>query len=135
MKGAGQYSGVAYRVALSAGLIGTLASACQTPQTPTDTIMLSWSDNDRSIVVGVGDQVEVALRVVGPYYYGSPSVSSSSVHLVRQWDELPAQPTPGGPKTQRYLLEAVAAGRADITILRELPGADASVFRISVEVD
>jgi hypothetical protein len=37
--------------------------------------MLSGSDTGRSIVVAVGDQVEVALRVVGPYYYGSPSVS------------------------------------------------------------
>lgn len=36
---------------------------------------------------------------------------------------------------RRYLFEAMAVGRAEVTIRREVPGAtDQSAFRISVEV-
>jgi hypothetical protein len=126
----GDFSNAAF--AACAALIGALAFACQAS---TDTTVLSWADNGRTIVAAVGDQIEVALNVVGPYYYGSPSISSSSVQLLKQWEELPTQPIPGGPKTLRYLFEATAVGHADIAILRDVPGAtEPSGFEITVEV-
>lgn len=131
VKQSAQRDGIAHGAAVLAVLLGSLASACQGS---TDTTMLSLSDNGRTIVATVGDEIDVALRVVGPFYYGSPSVSSSSVRLVRQWEELPSQPIPGGPKTQRYLFEAMVVGRADVTIPREVPGAADPGFRIAVDV-
>jgi hypothetical protein len=119
------------RAAISVAFIGILMVACQFSS---DAITLSESDNGGTIVVGVGDKIEVALHVVGPFYYGQASVSSNSVRFVRQWDEVPAQPPPGGPKTQKYLFEATATGRAFVTILREIRGAAASGFSITVEV-
>jgi hypothetical protein len=68
-------------VAACAVLIAALAIACQGS---TDTTVLSWSDNGRTVMAAVGDQIEVALNVVGPYYYGSPTISSSSVRLLKQ---------------------------------------------------
>ena len=130
MKQVRQHGGMS-RAAISVALIGNLLVACQSSS---DTITLSESDNGGSIVVGVGDKIEVALHVVGPFYYGQASVSSNSLRFVRQWDEVPAKPPPGGPKTQRYLFEAAATGRADVTILRQTPRTDASAFSITVEV-
>lgn len=43
-------------------------------------IRLTNADNGRTVVVRAGDAFDVALEVpVGPFYYGTPVVSSESV--------------------------------------------------------
>jgi hypothetical protein len=99
-----------------------------------DRVLVTASDNGRTVTARVGDTIEVALDAIGPFYFGTPVVSSMSVVFRGESDELPAQPNPGGGKTQRYTFEAVAVGRAEITIPRELPVAEPPVFVVTVQV-
>jgi hypothetical protein len=97
-------------------------------------ILLSSSDDGRTVAAQVGDTIVVALDVVGPSYFGTPVLSSASVRFVGEADQLPSQPNPGGFKTQRYTFEAVATGRAEIRIPRDLPPPGSDVFAVTVEV-
>jgi hypothetical protein len=97
-------------------------------------ILLTASDNGRTVTAQVGDKIEVALETIGPFYVGSPVVSSTSVRFLSESDEFPSRPNPGGSKTQRYTFEAVVVGRAEITIPRALPVPEPPVFAITVQV-
>ena len=109
----------------------TLGQACDSQPTRLD---LSASDNGRTVAAEVGANIVVALDAIGPFYFGTPVVSSASVRFVGESDELPSQPNPGGGKTQRYTFEAVATGQAVITIPRDSPVPASSVFAITVQV-
>lgn len=123
----------------SAGLLATAlatlaAAVALCCHSSANTITLTAADNGRTIMVEVGDKIEVTLEAVGPFYFGSPIVSSMSVRFLGESDQLPNQPNPGGGKTQRYSFEAAAAGRADVTIPRELPTPEPPTFRITAQV-
>jgi hypothetical protein len=115
---------------LAGGLLGALCGHEE------DRIRLTNADSGRTIVVHVGDEFDIALEVpVGPFYYGTPVVSSGSVRFLNEFDEVPGPPVnPGGGKTQRFEFEAVSAGQADITIQRELPGGSPQTFQVTVQV-
>jgi ABC-type tungstate transport system substrate-binding protein len=77
------------------------------------TISLGNADVGRTVVVGVGDTIELTLQTIGPGRYGTPTVSSGSIAYL---GESPAgPPNPGGTR-QLYRFEAVVLGRADIRI-------------------
>ncbi len=76
-------------------------------------ISLDNTDLGRSVVVAAGDKIEVTLQTVGPGQYGDPVISSGSVRYLEESDAAIANP--GGPR-QIYRFEAVASGRAVITI-------------------
>jgi hypothetical protein len=97
-------------------------------------ILLSGSDDGRTVAAEVGKEVIVSLDAIGPFYFGTPSVSSASIRFVGESDQFPSPPNPGGGKTQRYTFEAAAVGRAAITIPRQLPVPEPPVFAITVQV-
>lgn len=100
----------------------------------TETISLSNADAGRTLVAGVGDKVEVRLQTIGAGSFGNPTVSSGSVVFVGQSSVGPRIPA---GLTQLYRFEAIAPGRADITIPHtgDLPGFPANpAFAVSVEV-
>ena len=97
-------------------------------------VLVTASDNGRTVTAQVGDTIDVALEAIGPFYFGTPVVSSMSVRFLSESDEFPALLNPGGGKTQRYTFEAAAVGRAVITIPRELPVPEPPVFVITVQV-
>lgn len=76
-------------------------------------VSLTNADNGRSVAVLVGDKIEITLQTIGPGEYGTPVLSSGSIRF--QGMDYPRLQNPGGP-TQVYRFEAVAAGRAEITI-------------------
>jgi hypothetical protein len=76
-------------------------------------IRLGNADSGRSVVAAVGDTIELTLQTIGPGQYGNPIVSSGSVMLLGESSAGP--PNPAGPR-QLYRFQAVASGRADITI-------------------
>jgi hypothetical protein len=77
------------------------------------TISLGNADAGRIVAAAVGDQIEVTLQTIGPGQYADPTVSSRAAVFL---GESPAGPSsPGGP-TQLFRFEAIAPGRADITI-------------------
>ena len=97
-------------------------------------VLVTASDNGRTVTAQVGDKIDVALEAIGPFYFGTPAVSSMSVRFLSESDELPAQPNPGGGKTQRYTFEAAAVGGAVIRIPREVPVPEPPMFVITVQV-
>ena len=81
--------------------------------TQNQTIRLGNADAGRTVAAAIGDEIDVTLQTIGPGQYGDPSVSSGAAVFL---GESPAGPqNPGGP-TQLFRFEAVASGRADITI-------------------
>ncbi len=80
---------------------------------PIQTISLGNADAGRTVAAGVGDRIEVTLQTIGPGQYGDPSVSSRATVFLGESPVGP--PNPGGP-TQLFRFEAIAPGRADITI-------------------
>jgi hypothetical protein len=75
-------------------------------------IALGKSDSGRSITAAEGDRIEVTLQTIGPGRYDSPILSSGSVRFL---GESQGAPNPGGP-LQLFRFDAVATGRADVTI-------------------
>ena len=99
------------------------------------TISLDDADAGRSVAAAVGDKIEVTLQTIGPGQYGDPILSSGSVKFLGESSA--GAPNPGGPR-QLYQFEAVASGRADISIPHtgELPeGPVIPAFAITVEVE
>ena len=110
----------------------SLTLACGTSRT--QTISLGNADAGRSVVAAVGDKVEVTLQTIGPGQYGNPIVSSGSLMFLGESSA--GAPNPGGAR-QVYRFEAIAAGRADITIPHtgDVPELWANpAFAITVEV-
>jgi len=109
-----------------------LAFGCGSPANQTTS--LGNADAGRTVVVAVGDKLEVTLQTIGPGQYGDPIVSPGSVMFL---GESPAgAPNPGGAR-QLYRFEAVAPGRADISIPHTGGWPDGPVipaFAITVEV-
>jgi hypothetical protein len=100
----------------------------------TETISLSNADAGGTVVAGSGDKIELTLQTIGAGSFGNPTVSSGSVVLLGQSSVRP--PIPAGV-TQLYRFEAVAPGRADITIPHtgDLPVFPVNpTFAFSVEV-
>jgi hypothetical protein len=99
-----------------------------------ETISLNNADSGRTVVAAVGDKVEVTLQTVGPGQYGIPTSSSASVIFLGE-SSPPGQPNPGGVR-QLYRFEAVASGRADISIPQSggPPQGPRPAFAITVEV-
>jgi len=100
----------------------------------TQTISLNNADAGRTAVAGVGDKVEITLQTIGAGSFGNPNVSSGSVVFLGQSSVGP--PIPAG-LTQLYRFEAVAPGRADITIPHtgDLPAFPANpAFAVGVQV-
>jgi hypothetical protein len=84
---------------------------------PEDVITLDRSDNGRTVALAVGQEFEIALDSVGPGSFATPIVSSDSVRFLSESVSSPSgPPTPGGGKTQRFRFEAVASGRAELSI-------------------
>lgn len=79
-------------------------------------VSLTNADHGRSLAVLVGDKIEITLRTIGPGEYGTPVLSSGSIRFLSM--DYPRLQNPGGP-TQVYRFEAVAVGRAEITIPHE----------------
>ena len=77
------------------------------------TVDLTNADNGRSLAVLVGDEIDVTLQTIGPGSYGTPVLSSRAVRFVGE--SSPGPQNPGGPR-QLFRFEAVATGRAEITI-------------------
>jgi hypothetical protein len=99
------------------------------------TISLNNTDTGRSVVAAVGDKIEVTLQTIGPGQYGDPIVSSDSVMFLGESSA--GAPNPGGAR-QLYQFDAVASGRADISIPHtgEVPGWPViPAFAITVEVE
>jgi hypothetical protein len=97
-------------------------------------ITLTNSDTGRSVAVAVGDEIDVTLQTIGPGQYGIPTLSSESIRFLSV--SLAGSPNPGGPR-QLFRFEAMAAGRAKISIAHEggAPGGPTTpAFRITVEV-
>jgi hypothetical protein len=97
------------------------------------TLSLSNADSGGTVVAAVGDRIEVTLQTIGPGQYGTPISSSVSVSFLGESSAGP--PNPGGVR-QLYRFEAVASGRADITIPHSggLPQNPRPAFAIRVEV-
>ena len=76
-------------------------------------VSLTNADNGRSIGVTVGDEIDITLQTIGPGAYGTPVLSSGSIHFLGE--SSPGLQNPGGIR-QLFRFEAVAAGRAEITI-------------------
>jgi hypothetical protein len=82
-----------------------------------DGIVFDRSDSGRTVALAVGQEFEIALDSVGPGGFATPIVSSESVRFLRESVSAPSgPPTPGGGKTQRFQFEAVASGRAEVSI-------------------
>jgi hypothetical protein len=99
-----------------------------------ETISLGNADAGRTVMAGVSDKIEITLQTIGAGTFGNPTVSSGSVVLLGQ--SLVGPPIPAGA-TQLYRFEAVAPGRADVTIPHtgDLPGLPANpAFVVSIEV-
>jgi hypothetical protein len=79
-------------------------------------VSLTNADNGRSLSVLVGDEIDITLQTIGPGSYGTPVISSGSIRFLGE--SSPGPQNPGGPR-QLYRFEAVAAGRAEITISHE----------------
>ena len=91
-----------------------LALSCRTSPTSSDGISLDSSSNGRTISVAPGDKIDITLQTIGPGQYETPTVSSGSIRFLGEFS--PADPpNPGGPR-QLFRFEAVAVGRAEITI-------------------
>jgi len=119
-------------IAVAAAIVAALVGGCGHP--PSDHTTLSLSDNGRTIALAVGDTLDVELDTVGPFYFGTPIVSSTAVQFVRESDHFADPPNPGGGKTQRYSFEAGSAGYAEITIPRQTAQPDPPGFGITVQV-
>src|SRR5512134_2856180 len=114
------------------GTVSLLTLGCGSPEI--ETIRVGNADAGRIVVAGVGDKIEVTLQTIGAGSYGNPTVSSGSVVFLGQSSVGP--PIPAGA-TQLYRFQAVAPGRADITIPHtgDLPVFPANpAFAVSVEV-
>lgn len=74
---------------------------------------LSNSDSGSQVTLALGEELEVALQVIGPYEYGDPVISSDAMHFLAVHLQQPANP--GGP-TPVYRFEAASAGTSTIHI-------------------
>jgi hypothetical protein len=92
------------------------------------------ADNGRTVVVRVGDALDIALDTVGPVYYATPLLSSSAVRFLGESRQRPNPPPPGGFIRQTFRFEAVHTGRATITIAREMSGFPGTSFSMRVDV-
>lgn len=117
--------------ACASGLAALLAVGCASAGSKT--ISLSNADSGGTVVAAVGDSIEVTLQTIGPGQYGTPISSWVSVRFLGESSAGP--PNPGGVR-QLYRFEAVAPGRADITIPHSggLPQNPRPAFAIRVEV-
>ncbi len=113
--------------------VGLATFGCGSRQS--QTISLGNADSGRTVVAAVGDQVEVTLQTIGPGQYGDPSVSS---HAALFLGESPVSPPIPAGATQLFRFEALAPGRADITIPHtgDSPGGPAvPAFSFSLQVN
>jgi len=91
--------------------VGLSTFGCGSRQS--QTISLGNADAGRTVAAAVADEIHLTLQTIGPGQYGDPSVSSRAAVFL---GESPAGPSnPGGP-TQLFRFEAIAPGRADITV-------------------
>ncbi len=114
---------------------GAVLSALGCGSRQIQTISLGNADSGRTVVATIGDQVEVTLQTIGPGQYGEPSVSSRAALFLGESSVGP--PIPAGP-TQLFRFEALAPGRADITIPHtgDSPGGPAvPAFSFSLQVN
>ena len=105
--------------------------SCHSPSEP---ISLNNSSNGLTISVAVGDRIDITLQTIGPGQYETPVVSSGSVRFLGESSAGP--PNPGGPR-QLFRFQAVAPGRAEITIphtILEPPPPQIPPFAIAVDV-
>ena len=118
-------------LACASGVAALRAGGCGSSEGRT--ISLSNADSGGTVVAAVGDRIEVTLQTIGPGQYGTPMSSSVSVSFLGESSAGP--PNPGGVR-QLYRFEAVASGRADITIPHGggLPLNPRPAFAIRVEV-
>ena len=80
---------------------------------PNTTVSLTNADDRRTIGVLVGDEIDITLQTIGPGAYGTPVLTSGSLRFLGE--SSPGPQNPGGVR-QLFRFEAVAAGRAEITI-------------------
>ncbi len=92
---------------------GAVLSALGCGSRQIQTISLGNADSGRTVVASIGDQVEVTLQTIGPGQYGDPTVSS---HAALFLGESPVNPPIPAGATQLFRFEAIAPGRADVTI-------------------
>ena len=115
----------------AAAMAAILAGACGHSG---DHTTLSLVDNGTTVALSVGDTLDVELATVGPFYFGTPTISSTAVRFLRESDQFANPPNPGGGKTQRYSFEAASAGNTQITIPRQTPQPDPQAFAVTVQV-
>jgi hypothetical protein len=90
-----------------------LALGCDPARRPNTTVSLTNADDRRTIGVLVGDEIDITLQTIGPGAYGTPVLTSGSLRFLGE--SSPGPQNPGGVR-QLFRFEAVAAGRAEITI-------------------
>jgi hypothetical protein len=97
-------------------------------------ISLTNDDSGRSVVVSVGDTIEVTLQTIGPGQYGDPIVSSGSIKFLEESQAI--TPIPAGP-TQLYRFKVVNSGQIEIAIPHtdgSLNGPVIPMFTITIAV-
>jgi hypothetical protein len=127
-----------YQVCLWIWMVMLLCVGCSTSE---NRINLNNENAGQSIVLSVGEIIELTLQTIGPGQYGDPIVSSGSVKFLGESSPDASSPgglrqNPGGP-TQLYRFEVVKSGQADITIPHTESRPDGSAipaFTITISV-
>ncbi len=104
------------RVVGAASLVLVVALGCHQSSR---TISLQNSDSGRTILISIGDEVDVTLGTVGPGQYDTPALSSGSVRFLGM--AFVGPPRPSGP-TQLFQFEGATAGRTEVTITHSAEG-------------
>ena len=82
---------------------------------PANVVSLTGSDNNRSLSVPVGEEIDITLQTIGPNGYGTQVDVSSSALTVLEVTIAAGPVNPGGP-IRLYRLRAIAPGTATVTI-------------------
>jgi hypothetical protein len=117
--------------ATTTGVAAVLLAASCHPSS--NRIALDNSSNGHTISVVPGDKIDTTLQTIGPGQYDTPTVSSGSIRYLGESSA--GIPNPGGPR-QLFRFEAIAVGRAEITIPHTMdpPSLQTPPFAITVDV-
>ncbi|MBN1652172.1 MAG: hypothetical protein JXA30_00170 [Deltaproteobacteria bacterium] len=94
-------------------------------------ILLDGTDSGGSILVSVGQELQIILQTIGPGRYGVPETTSSTVQFIGEGDA--GLQNPGGPR-QVFRFYGVEPGEAEIRIPNENSIGEKEPFSLNITV-
>jgi hypothetical protein len=89
---------------------------------------LTISNNSQTVLMGIGDTIDLILQTIGPGSYETPVITGNTIKFI--YDSTLSPANPGGP-TQKYGFVGINTGNSSVSISHSNSN---SIFAITCKV-